>query len=373
MFTMLADRLTLQEYRLQRRTFITSSLFAVAFALFLSALPGLIMWAAISAYDPRNSASGFVTFIFVAAGLVVIGIILVAAGSSVSQSAKQFQEAKNLFLKTAPEEDRARYFSNKKRAALGTCLCIGAAFVAVIGVNVSGSVQVRSTYEEGIDLIAAGDYQQAQEKLLQIEDADYKDTDNLLALCDAHIDYAAGNLSGAYFAINSVDISNQSTENMGDLTAFKNRVNAEYDAYCEEQERIRAEAYESKIRNGVPYVGMSESRIGDTSLGKPSGDVRHNYECINGEQYLANLYDFTENGHTVFTARCVRGTVTEVWDNRDQDTSRPTYRPSTSDNGSDDDPYNVNDYHHAEDFYYDHYDDFFDYYDAEDYFNEHHD
>lgn len=373
MFTMLAGKMTLQEYRIQRRTFITSSLLAVAIALFLSALPGLIMWAAVSAYDPRNSASGFVTFIFVAAGLVVIGIIFVAAGSIVSQSAKQFREAKALFLRTAPEEDRVKYFSNRKKAALGVCSCIGITLVAVIVVNISGSIQISSTYEDGVNLIATGDYRQAREKLLQIEEADYKDTDDLLALCEAHIDYDAGNLSGAYFAINSVDISTQSTESIGDITAFKNRVNAEYDVYCEEQERIRAEAYESKIRNDVPYVGMSESRIGDTSLGKPSGDVRHNYECINGEQYLANLYDFTENGHTVFTARCVRGTVTEVWDNRDQGTSRPTYRPSTSDSDSDDDPYNVNDYHHAEDFYYDHYDDFFDYYDAEDYFNEHHD
>lgn len=369
---MLPDKLTLPEYRLQRRAFIVGCLISVVVVILLSALPGLIIWAAVSAYDPRNSASGFVTFIFVAAGLVVIGIILVAAGSSVSQSAKQFQEAKDLFLKTASEEDRAKYYTNKKKATLGTCLCLGATLVAVIVVNIGSSIQISSAYENSLKLIATGDYQQAREKLLQIEDENYKDTDNLLALCDAHIDYDAGNLSGAYFAINSVDFLNQSTESMADITAFKKQVNTEYDAYCEEQDRIRAEAYESKIRNGVPYVGMPESRIGDTSLGKPSSDVRHNYECISGEQYLANLYDFKENGRTIFTARCVRGTVTEVWDNRDKDTSRPAYRPSTNNENSDNDPYNVNDYYHAEDFYYDHYDDFFDYYDAEDYFNEHH-
>ncbi len=37
------------------------------------------------------------------------------------------------------------------------------------------------------------------------------------------------------------------------------------------------------------------------------------------------------------------------------------------------DPYDVNDYANEEDFYDDHYDDFFDYYEAEDYFREHHD
>lgn len=40
-------------------------------------------------------------------------------------------------------------------------------------------------------------------------------------------------------------------------------------------------------------------------------------------------------------------------------------------NSNDDDPYNTKNYSNEEDFYYDHYDDFFDYYDAENYYNEH--
>lgn len=48
----------------------------------------------------------------------------------------------------------------------------------------------------------------------------------------------------------------------------------------------------------------------------------------------------------------------------------PYKSPSKDD---DDDPYNAKDYSNEEDFYYDHYDDFFDYYDAEDYYNEHND
>ncbi len=48
----------------------------------------------------------------------------------------------------------------------------------------------------------------------------------------------------------------------------------------------------------------------------------------------------------------------------------PYRSPSKKD---DDDPYNAKDYSNEEDFYYDHYDDFFDYYDAEDYYNEHND
>ena len=39
-------------------------------------------------------------------------------------------------------------------------------------------------------------------------------------------------------------------------------------------------------------------------------------------------------------------------------------------NAQSDDPFNANDYVHADDFYYDHFDDFFDYEDAEAYWYE---
>ncbi len=120
----------------------------------------------------------------------------------------------------------------------------------------------------------------------------------------------------------------------------------------------------------VPYVGMSESRIGDTGLGKPSGDVRHNTEVTWNETYIANLYDFYKDGERIFTARCVDGKVTEVWDWREFPES--DYVPDYSFADDSDDPYNASDYRNAEDFYDDNYYDFFDYYDAEKYYNEHH-
>lgn len=55
-------------------------------------------------------------------------------------------------------------------------------------------------------------------------------------------------------------------------------------------------------------------------------------------------------------------------DNSSQSTGK-TYKSYT--NSKDIDRYNAKDYSNEEDFYYDHYDDFFDYYDAEDYYNEH--
>ena len=47
------------------------------------------------------------------------------------------------------------------------------------------------------------------------------------------------------------------------------------------------------------------------------------------------------------------------------------YRSPSKDD--EDDPYNAKDYSNEEDFYYDHYDDFFDYEEAEDYYNEYND
>lgn len=52
-------------------------------------------------------------------------------------------------------------------------------------------------------------------------------------------------------------------------------------------------------------------------------------------------------------------------------TPRPSRRPVSTPRPSD--PFDVHDYSHPDDFYYDHRDDFFDYEDAEDYFNDHDD
>ena len=152
------------------------------------------------------------------------------------------------------------------------------------------------------------------------------------------------------------------------------------------------EAYEPLlVRDKTPYVGMSESVIGDTILGRPDPQVRHRTVSIgNGKHAQAALYDYKENGWTIYTAQCVDGVVTKIWDYREEvDTRFP--KPGTSSSGNSspvphrkktyvyddddddyyDDPYDVYDYYDPEDFYYDHEDDFYDYEDAEDYFYEH--
>jgi hypothetical protein len=187
------------------------------------------------------------------------------------------------------------------------------------------------------------------------------------------MEYDAGQLTLAHDKMSSVRFWYQSEQSKQAISAFTAQLNEDYDAYWQEEYRLEKEAYEKKIKTGVPYVGMPESRIGDTSLGAPSDEVRHNLESIGGEPYRANLYDFKVNGSTVFTARCVQGRVTQVWDFRDQDTSGSSFKPSASSKSSaDTDPYHASDYSGAEEFYDNYYDDFFDYDDAEAYYNEHH-
>ncbi len=138
---------------------------------------------------------------------------------------------------------------------------------------------------------------------------------------------------------------------------------------AEEAERKRQEEWR---KNGAPYVGMKESEITKTSIGrysKTSGNYKGAKRC--------NLYYwFNSKGEQIYSVRCCDGEVIQVWDDRSDprsfkvNSTKPYYNSSGS-SSNEDDEYNVKDYYSAEDFYDDHYDDFFDYYDAEDYYNDH--
>ena len=121
------------------------------------------------------------------------------------------------------------------------------------------------------------------------------------------------------------------------------------------------------VRSDVPYVGMPESEIGKTKLGAPSENVRHNGAMLNGKSYSANLYDFYKNNKYIFTARCINGRVTQVWDYRDDDSDfDPTYTGESRFKYVD-----VDEYSDVYEFYYYYYDDFYDFEEAEDYYYSH--
>ena len=114
---------------------------------------------------------------------------------------------------------------------------------------------------------------------------------------------------------------------------------------------------------------MSESRIEDTSLGKPSSAVRHDIAFLDGKQYTTNIYDFYQNLTCIFIARCARGYVIEVWDHPEPEPEQPSHKVSSATNPAWDP--DTDGFTNPEDFYDWYYDEFFSYEDAEDYYNEH--
>lgn len=226
-----------------------------------------------------------------------------------------------------------------------------------------------SVYDEAVRLIASGKYEQAASVLVKIEDRDYKDTDALILICRAHMAYNDGNLEEAYHAVKLANLSYEADALSSEIADFKNTVINKYDSYLFAQEQQAKREYEERIKNGVPFVGMPESKISSTSLGAPSEKVRHNRERKDGQQYTANLYDFYQNRERIFTARCVQGEVIEVWDWRKGNTS--SYVPKGNSSGSSMLDPSVDGFRNPEDFYDYYWDDFFDYEDAEAYYYEH--
>jgi len=288
----------------------------------------------------------------------------------------------------------------RKKTVIATIavVVIALIFLTMYGFNKKHHAEsVRSAYQQAQDMLLQGLYDNANSILKEIAEEEYSNMDitELLQYCDAQIKYESGDIAGAYNKVNSLILEHVDETLQDELKSFQKQIAEEYEVYLAEQEAAERAAYEDNIINGVPYVGMPESRIADTSLGEPSETVRHNREMINGESYIANLYDFVENGVRYFTARCVQGKVIQVWDNRNKlDSSNSSSsesngsssggrviggNSSSSNNeiereadGNDyaDDPYNVYDYDDPEEFYYDNCDDFDGYEDAEIYWDD---
>lgn len=207
----------------------------------------------------------------------------------------------------------------------------------------------------------------------------YKNTVPLYTYALAQLEYNSEGRDmdtvNEYLELISEDYSGELSE---EIQTFRENFSVQYNELLEEQRRERLEnlrIYQQekaeRLNNVVPYVGMSESRINETSLGT-NYEVVRSYAYKNGRKISANVYRFKNGKKTVFVAECLDGRVESVSDYRD--TTRSGGNTSTSKKKQkDSDPYNVNDYSNEEDFYDDNYDDFWDYEDAEDYYNEHHD
>lgn len=179
----------------------------------------------------------------------------------------------------------------------------------MIAVLVRSSI-TQNTYLKAEELVRAGLYEEAKVLFEKIEESDFKDTSAYLILCEAHIYYDAGDLQSAYETVKYVFLINASVDMKNAADNFEAMVNREHAALTDPRN-----IYTDRIRNRY--------------------DVPITYDRFT-----------TETTATSYV-----------------------YKPSKP--KEDDDPYNAKDYMHPEDFYEDHYYDFFDFYDAENYFYEH--
>ena len=256
---------------------------------------------------------------------------------------------------------------NKRKTRIAAAVIAGtvaAVLLAMLAVNYGA-------YRKAVSLVENGSYEEAEELFKELKSRDFLDTASYISLCRAHIFYNDNNIPGAYYSMKDVRFSFLTAEKSKAIDEFNAEVKVKYEKDSKEKAEEELRAHQEKIASGVPYVGMLESDIGKTSLGAPSDKVRHNYEIIGGERYVANIYDFKVGKRTVFTVRCVNRWVTEVWDHRN-DVTVP-YTPKKREKSTrDNDPYNAKDFANEEDFYDENYDNFFSFDDAERYYREHH-
>ena len=172
-------------------------------------------------------------------------------------------------------------------------------------------------YNDALRLIDNDSYKAAKTELEKIAEFDYKDTDDLIKLCEAHISYDDGCIS-AYRSIDDLEFKYQSKERLEKIYYFIEKSKLEYNNF-----------FDKLVEDSKP------KNPDNSASSQPS------YSSGGSSTYKSNSYSYKSR--------------------------------SNDDDNDDDDEYNVKDYKFAEDFYDDHYEDFFDFDDAEDYFNAHND
>lgn len=215
----------------------------------------------------------------------------------------------------------------------------------------------------------------------------YKNSIPIYSYALAQIEYNSENASlnnvNRYLELIS---ENYSGELSDEINTFKNNFKPQYDEYVAEKNRILEQELQEieqktkeRLKNTIPYVGMRESYINDTVMGK-----YHDKESVVVGKNKINKYRWKNNsGITILYVECKDYAVTDVTqyykDTCWTSDGRPIYSGKSTGNSAssskkkksyNDDSYNVSDYYDAEDFYDDYYDDFYDYEDAEDYFYE---
>lgn len=260
--------------------------------------------------------------------------------------------------------------------------------------------QRQNNYDTALVLMQQENYAEAKVLLGDLP-KDYSDSAELYLFCDGMLSYEKGYLPNAAKKIMNCNFAEQDDEIRELFLSRKETIldkkavyDAEMDRIRQEQEaaRIKAveerkkkeaeaerkaqEEYMRRIHEGVPFVGMPEKYIDETSLGKHS-DSYTNTNIINNKKVKGHGYFFEKDGYQIFFVFCRYGVVESVADQRDsieyqkQRRAEKKKEAQKKKENKVEDPYNASDYGYADDFYEDYYDEFYDFVDAEDYWEEH--
>ena len=92
-----SEKITLEKYSSRVKSFIWDCITAILAFIILSSIPCIIMWAAAKAYDPQNSAAGFLTTVISLVGVFFIIAFLNGAIGTIKESYCRMKRTKEIY------------------------------------------------------------------------------------------------------------------------------------------------------------------------------------------------------------------------------------------------------------------------------------
>lgn len=98
------DCLTHAEYKQWKHTLISGCVLSVFLYAVFCVLPGLFVYAALSVFDARESASVLVSTVIALIGIVLIVCIFIAAVKTINECRERLQQARKAYLRSSKKE-----------------------------------------------------------------------------------------------------------------------------------------------------------------------------------------------------------------------------------------------------------------------------
>ena len=173
--------------------------------------------------------------------------------------------------------------AREKRSFSGILVSIIVVSLLIAGVRLTNnsndnsvmSEPVQSTnekqYQEGVELIKQGNWDDAAVSLVQLKINKYKNAPELYDYARAQITYNKGDLGTAMYCIGGIE-PGYPGEFANDIMHFKQRINAEYPAYEAKQktDKIARDAEEkARAKTEGVRIGMTQEQARNSNWGNP--------------------------------------------------------------------------------------------------------